>query len=57
MNANYGLLPPLKTRERGHQKRLRLADRAEVDFQRWAIEQHIETVPLTILRQAAEHIA
>lgn len=57
MNANYGLLPPLKTRERGHQKRLRLADRAEVDFQRWSIEQHIETVPLTMLGQAAEHIA
>jgi methylenetetrahydrofolate--tRNA-(uracil-5-)-methyltransferase len=54
MNANYGLLPPLKTRERGHQKRLRLADRAMVDFERWASEQRIETSTRTPPGEAVE---
>lgn len=52
MNANYGLLPPLSTRERGHQKRLRLADRADADFQTWADEHRIATVPLEAVRGA-----
>ncbi len=39
MNANYGIIPPLETRTRGHEKRLRLAERAAHDLDRW-IEEH-----------------
>jgi methylenetetrahydrofolate--tRNA-(uracil-5-)-methyltransferase len=35
MNANYGIVPPLETRERGQEKRLRLAARAGEDLERW----------------------
>ena len=36
MNANYGLFPPLEGRVRGREKKLRLAERALADFDRWA---------------------
>ncbi|MCX8073188.1 MAG: methylenetetrahydrofolate--tRNA-(uracil(54)-C(5))-methyltransferase (FADH(2)-oxidizing) TrmFO [Candidatus Binatia bacterium] len=39
MNANYGLFPPLGGRERGREKRERLARRALADLDAW-IEQH-----------------
>jgi len=39
MNANYGLFPPLPGRERGREKRQRLAERALADGAGW-IEQH-----------------
>ncbi len=36
MNANYGLFPPLPGRTRGREKKLKLAERALADFDRWA---------------------
>jgi methylenetetrahydrofolate--tRNA-(uracil-5-)-methyltransferase len=36
MNANYGLFPPLAGRARGREKKLKLAERALADFDRWA---------------------
>jgi methylenetetrahydrofolate--tRNA-(uracil-5-)-methyltransferase len=36
MNANYGLFPPLGGRWRGREKKLKLAERALADFDRWA---------------------
>jgi methylenetetrahydrofolate--tRNA-(uracil-5-)-methyltransferase len=36
MNANYGLFPPLGGRWRGREKKLKLAERALVDFDAWA---------------------
>lgn len=39
MNANYGLFPPLPGRERGREKRQKLAERALTDGACW-IEQH-----------------
>jgi len=39
MNANYGLFPPLSGRERGREKRQRLAERALADGACW-VEQH-----------------
>jgi methylenetetrahydrofolate--tRNA-(uracil-5-)-methyltransferase len=36
MNANYGLFPPLGGRWRGRDKKLKLAERALADFDRWA---------------------
>jgi methylenetetrahydrofolate--tRNA-(uracil-5-)-methyltransferase len=44
MNANYGLFPPLETRERGQEKRLKLAARAGRDLERW-IEEHAVDTP------------
>lgn len=37
MNANYGLFPPLTGRTRGREKKLKLAERALQDFDRWAV--------------------
>jgi methylenetetrahydrofolate--tRNA-(uracil-5-)-methyltransferase len=37
MNANYGLFPPLGGRWRGREKKLKLAERALADFERWAL--------------------
>lgn len=42
MNANYGILPPLPTRERGQEKRLRLAERAHDDLEHWIAEHGID---------------
>ena len=42
MNANYGLFPPLATRERGRDKRRVLAARAARDLQAWIAEQAID---------------
>jgi methylenetetrahydrofolate--tRNA-(uracil-5-)-methyltransferase len=39
MNANYGLFPPLASKERGRQKREALAARALADLARW-LEEH-----------------
>jgi len=39
MNANYGLFPPLSGRERGREKRQRLAERALADGACW-VERH-----------------
>lgn len=36
MNANYGLFPPIAGRGRGREKKLKLAERALADFDRWA---------------------
>jgi methylenetetrahydrofolate--tRNA-(uracil-5-)-methyltransferase len=35
MNANYGLFPPVAGRWRGREKKLKLAERALADFDRW----------------------
>jgi methylenetetrahydrofolate--tRNA-(uracil-5-)-methyltransferase len=35
MNANYGLMPPLTSRERGREKRRRMATRASHDLEAW----------------------
>lgn len=35
MNANYGLFPPIACRERGREKRQRLADRAIAEIDAW----------------------
>jgi methylenetetrahydrofolate--tRNA-(uracil-5-)-methyltransferase len=37
MNANYGLFPPLPGRTRGREKKLKLAERALQEFERWAV--------------------
>jgi len=37
MNANYGLFPPLPGRTRGREKKLKLAERALQEFDRWAV--------------------
>jgi methylenetetrahydrofolate--tRNA-(uracil-5-)-methyltransferase len=42
MNANFGLFPPLVTRERGREKRQQLAARAARDLQRWVTEHGVE---------------
>jgi len=44
MNANYGLFPPLGGRWRGREKKLKLAERALADFDRWAVAQGLTTV-------------
>jgi folate-dependent tRNA-U54 methylase TrmFO/GidA len=44
MNANYGLFPPIACRERGREKRRRLAARAERDLGDWIAHHDIETV-------------
>ena len=41
MNANYGLFPPLSGRWRGREKKLKLAERALADFDRWAATQDL----------------
>jgi methylenetetrahydrofolate--tRNA-(uracil-5-)-methyltransferase len=42
MNANYGLFPPLDSRERGQEKRFKLAARAERDLERWIREHQVD---------------
>jgi methylenetetrahydrofolate--tRNA-(uracil-5-)-methyltransferase len=42
MNANYGLFPPLPGRERGKEKRQRLAARAVADLGHWMDEYQVE---------------
>jgi methylenetetrahydrofolate--tRNA-(uracil-5-)-methyltransferase len=42
MNANYGLFPPFSGRERGREKRQRLAAQAVQDFERWATANDVE---------------
>jgi methylenetetrahydrofolate--tRNA-(uracil-5-)-methyltransferase len=37
MNANYGLFPPLPGRARGRDKKIKLAERALAEFDRWAL--------------------
>lgn len=44
MNANYGLFPPLAGRVRGREKKLKLAERALAEFDRWA---HAEALVAT----------
>jgi methylenetetrahydrofolate--tRNA-(uracil-5-)-methyltransferase len=46
MNANYGLFPPLGTRERGRDKRQHLAARAADDLRTWIAAHGIEPEPL-----------
>lgn len=41
MNANYGLFPPLTGRTRGREKKLKLAERAIHEFDRWAVSEGI----------------
>jgi folate-dependent tRNA-U54 methylase TrmFO/GidA len=45
MNANYGLFPPLGGRWRGREKKLKLAERALADFDRWAVAQGLSVAP------------
>jgi methylenetetrahydrofolate--tRNA-(uracil-5-)-methyltransferase len=42
MNANYGLFPPLTGRDRGREKRRRLAERARQDLEAWIATHAIE---------------
>ncbi len=42
MNANYGLFPPIDTRERGREKRRQQAARAARDMERWVSEYGVE---------------
>ena len=42
MNANYGLFPPLATRDRGREKRQQLAARAVRDFAAWVVQHALE---------------
>ena len=42
MNANYGLFPPIASRERGRDKRRVLAARAGSDLQQWIAAHAIE---------------
>jgi len=46
MNANYGLFPPLGGRWRGREKKLKIAERALADFDRWAASEGLATVPV-----------
>src|SRR6185369_7998081 len=46
MNANYGLFPPLPGRARGREKKLKLAERALVEFDRWALAAGLPSAPL-----------
>jgi methylenetetrahydrofolate--tRNA-(uracil-5-)-methyltransferase len=41
MNANYGLFPPLGGRWRGREKKLKLAERALAEFDRWAAAERL----------------
>ncbi|MBI3786166.1 MAG: methylenetetrahydrofolate--tRNA-(uracil(54)-C(5))-methyltransferase (FADH(2)-oxidizing) TrmFO, partial [Deltaproteobacteria bacterium] len=41
MNANYGLFPPMEGREKGREKRQRLARRALEDFDGWIVDHEI----------------
>jgi methylenetetrahydrofolate--tRNA-(uracil-5-)-methyltransferase len=43
MNANYGLFPPMATRERGRDKRRVLAARAARDLHAWSAEHAIDS--------------
>ena len=45
MNANYGLFPPLAGRWRGREKKLKFAERALADFDRWAVAQGLRRPP------------
>jgi methylenetetrahydrofolate--tRNA-(uracil-5-)-methyltransferase len=53
MNANYGLFPPLAGRWRGREKKLKLAERALADFDRWALAQGLMTAPAAVAGEAA----
>jgi methylenetetrahydrofolate--tRNA-(uracil-5-)-methyltransferase len=53
MNANYGLFPPLGGRWRGREKKLKLAERALADFDRWALAQGLMTAPAAVAGEAA----
>jgi methylenetetrahydrofolate--tRNA-(uracil-5-)-methyltransferase len=44
MNANYGLFPPLTGRTRGREKKLKLAERALQEFDRWAVGEGLAAV-------------
>ena len=45
MNANYGLFPPIECRERGREKRRRLAARAWDDFGNWIAGHAVDVAP------------
>jgi methylenetetrahydrofolate--tRNA-(uracil-5-)-methyltransferase len=47
MNANYGLFPPLSGRWRGREKKLKLAERALADFDRWAVGAGVMAAPVS----------
>jgi methylenetetrahydrofolate--tRNA-(uracil-5-)-methyltransferase len=46
MNANYGLFPPLESRERGRARRRLLAERALEDGERWLHSHQLWRLPL-----------
>jgi methylenetetrahydrofolate--tRNA-(uracil-5-)-methyltransferase len=43
MNANYGLMPELKSRARGREKKIEMGTRAIAAFQNWIIRDGLET--------------
>jgi hypothetical protein len=47
MNANYGLFPPLAGRWRGREKKLKLAERALADFDRWVAAEGLASPRVT----------
>lgn len=53
MNANYGLFPAIPGRERGKEKRQRLAARALADFGRWVDEEQAEAGARSVLSAPA----
>jgi len=50
MNANYGLFPAIVGRERGREKRHRMAARAWTDMRAWMAEHGLEPQPQTAAR-------
>jgi methylenetetrahydrofolate--tRNA-(uracil-5-)-methyltransferase len=57
MNANYGLFPPLGGQWRGREKKLKLAERALADFDRWAVAQGLMPTPAPASDDSAREAA
>jgi methylenetetrahydrofolate--tRNA-(uracil-5-)-methyltransferase len=52
MNANYGLMPPLASRERGREKRRRMATRATQDLESWMARVGLPRSAATLPRES-----
>ena len=57
MNANYGLFPPLAGRTRGREKKLKLAERALAEFERWAASEGLVSPAASCAAETARHEA
>lgn len=57
MNANYGLFPPLPGRTRGREKKLKLAERALQEFDRWAVGEGLAAARAVRVPEPAAHEA